>query len=249
VDRGDRFYYIGILFIILGLSIAACGDDTNSPAMDPVIARVLDKDIRRSEKMNLDGIIFGSLLQKYTKDNAIAPTQADIDAFVERSKQQKIEQHKNWEAKKCDVLKQLESNVLPDVSRKELTSKLEMYDRFLRTDVQMADYEVKHPEQSRKTEAEIATRFVQAWKVNQALYKQYGGRVIFQQAGVEPLDAYREFLRDQEKAGAFQIMDKQYEASFWNYFTNDTMHSFYTKEDGDKFMTTPWWLMSEPQEE
>ena len=70
--------------------------------------------------------------------------------------------------------------------------------------------------------------------------------MIFQQAGPEPVDAYRDFLREQEKNGSFQILDKQYRAPFWQYFTNDAMHTFYSKSDGAKFINSPWWLMEQP---
>jgi hypothetical protein len=57
-------------------------------------------------------------------------------------------------------------------------------------------------DQMRLMKRQIAQQFVKSWKINKALYAQYGGRVIFQQAGVEPLDAYRDFLKEQEKKGA-----------------------------------------------
>ena len=104
-------------------------------------------------------------------------------------------------------------------------------------------------EMMRPMKRQMAQQFVQSWKINKALYEKYGGRVIFQQAGVEPLEAYRDFLKEQEKKGAFQIIDKQYEPEFWRYFTNDAMHTFYTKEDGAKFINPPWWMMDEPPEQ
>ena len=100
-------------------------------------------------------------------------------------------------------------------------------------------------EQMRTARRNLAKRFVKAWKINKELYAKYGGRIIFQQGGVEPLDAYRDFLKEQEKKGAFQIVDKNYEAPFWKYFTNDAMHTFYAKEEGEKFIITPWWMMEE----
>ena len=48
---------------------------------------------------------------------------------------------------------------------------------------------------------------------------------------------------------AFQILDKKYEALFWRYFTNDAMHTFYSKDDGAKFINTPWWMMEQSSEE
>ncbi len=81
------------------------------------------------------------------------------------------------------------------------------------------------------------------------MYEKYGGRIIFQQAGVEPLDAYLKFLKDQEKKGNFKILNKEYEPSFWRYFTDDAMHTFISKDDGAKLMGTPWWLMEKPIDE
>ena len=52
-------------------------------------------------------------------------------------------------------------------------------------------------------ETRSAMSFVRSWKINQALYRKYGGRVAFQQAGAEPVDAYRDFLKEQETKGQF----------------------------------------------
>ena len=56
----------------------------------------------------------------------------------------------------------------------------------------------------------VARQFIQAFKVNQSLYAEYGGRVLFQQAGPEPIDAYRDFLRDEPaelRAGRAEYAD------------------------------------------
>lgn len=96
--------------------------------------------------------------------------------------------------------------------------------------------------EARAAEREIAEGMVTTFKVNQAFYQRYGGRVIFQQFGPEPVDAYHKFLREQERKGAFEILDKQYEDEFWDYFVNDSSHDFLSAEEGAEAMTTPWWL-------
>jgi hypothetical protein len=100
--------------------------------------------------------------------------------------------------------------------------------------------------QMRAIERDLAQGMVTTWKVNKAFYDQYGGRVIFQQFGPEPVDAYRDFLKEQEREGAFEILDPQYEVEFWDYFVNDSSHSFLSAEKGKEAMTTPWWLMETP---
>ena len=102
-------------------------------------------------------------------------------------------------------------------------------------------------EQLRPIKRQMARQFVRSWKINKALFAKYGGRVIFQQAGPEPLDAYRDFLREQEKKGAFRILDEKYKAPFWRYFTHDAMHTFYSKGDGARFINTPWWMLEQQE--
>lgn len=84
------------------------------------------------------------------------------------------------------------------------------------------------------------------WKTNRALFRKYGGRVIGQQLGAEPLDAYREFLEDQEKAGAFEILDPDTEQYFWKYFRDDSIHSFLPPEVAATALESPPWEQAEP---
>ena len=86
---------------------------------------------------------------------------------------------------------------------------------------------------------------IRQWKINRALYRQYGGRIIYQQLGPEPLDAYRQFLQEQQAAGAFRIVDPAFEDEFWWYFTDDSMHTFMERGSEDEagaFTVPPWEL-------
>ncbi|MEX2551903.1 MAG: hypothetical protein WD627_02725 [Actinomycetota bacterium] len=156
------------------------------------------------EADKLDGLIFGTLRDRFAKDNKIEPTEAELDAFI--AKFNKL------------------SESAPEIPELD----------------EIPEGELRAPER------QTAVSFVTTWKINKSLYDKYGGRVIFQQFGPEPVDAYRDFLREQERKGAFEILDKKYEASFWYYFTNDGSHSFYSEEEGARIMSTPWWLMETP---
>jgi hypothetical protein len=102
------------------------------------------------------------------------------------------------------------------------------------------------PEEKAEVDAmrlEMARDIIRQWKINKALYEQYGGRIIRQQLGPEPIDAYREFLRQREADGAFAIRDQALARSFWRYFTDDSMHDFMTAGGADEaqaFTTPPW---------
>jgi heat shock protein HslJ len=89
----------------------------------------------------------------------------------------------------------------------------------------------------------LGRSLVRGWKVNRDLYREYGGRIIAQQLGPEPLDAYRRFLEKQQREGAFAIHRKEFEAPFWRYFTDDSIHSFLepgSRAEADAFEAAPW---------
>jgi hypothetical protein len=82
---------------------------------------------------------------------------------------------------------------------------------------------------------------VGSYKLHQALWRDFGGgRVIFQQFGPEPLDAYRRFLETAQKKEDFVIFDSTLAASFWEYF-RDEHRTFYDAAEAKRLMTTPWW--------
>ncbi len=90
---------------------------------------------------------------------------------------------------------------------------------------------------------QMGEAIIRQWKINKALYEQYGGRIIYQQLGPEPLDAYRRFLEQAHADGAFVIYDPGLREDFWRYFTDESRHSFMKpgSEDEKRAFTTPPW--------
>ena len=85
----------------------------------------------------------------------------------------------------------------------------------------------------------MAQNQIITWKFNKALYEKYSGRVIWQQFNpMEPVDAYRKFLEEEEKNGNFKI-DPKMTTSFWEYYRRQ--HPF-TVPQGEIDFSKPWWL-------
>ena len=84
---------------------------------------------------------------------------------------------------------------------------------------------------------------MRSWMVNKALYERYGGRIIYQQLGPEPLDAYLAFLEEAQESGRFSLGRSELEATFWAFFHDEERHSFMAagSEDEDRAFTTPPW--------
>jgi hypothetical protein len=90
---------------------------------------------------------------------------------------------------------------------------------------------------------DMGRAIIRQWKLNRALHEQYGGRVIYQQMGPEPLDAYRQFLEERQRAGDFTIDDPALAEAFWGYFTDDSLHDFMgagSEDEARAFATPPW---------
>lgn len=57
------------------------------------------------------------------------------------------------------------------------------------------------------------------WKLQLLLYKQFGGgRLLWQQAGIEAFDAMRNWLETQERTGNFKITDPKLRTEFYHYW-------------------------------
>ena len=208
-----------------------------------VIAEVLGKPITARETNNLTRLILGSLLDQFAKENRIEPTPEELDALLRKTDETTRQQQLRLQAEQVKLTEELKSPSLSAGDREKKEARLRKVGRLVKwlTDVERESKET--PEQARAMQRQTVEPIVKSWKVNQALYRKYGGRVVFQQAGVEPLDAYREFLEEQEKKGAFKILDEACRARFWDYFTNDAGRSFYSREEGMKVINTPWWTI------
>ncbi len=88
---------------------------------------------------------------------------------------------------------------------------------------------------------EMAHSIIRQWKLNSKLYHQYGGRVIYQQFGPEPLDAYRQYLEERQAAGDFKIENPAFQAEFWRYFNDESVHSFFEPGTEESAYASPPW--------
>ena len=239
---------VGVIALLCIFAGAAAADTSGADTSGKdVIAVVLGKKIRVEDGDRLSGLVLGELLDRFARDNGIEPTDREIEVFVQRSEEMQRQQRLQMEQDRKDLVAELQAPFLSAHDRKEKESRLQTIESILRSNRKMRET-AREEKQLLTIKRRIAWRFVRSWKINKALYARYGGRVIFQQAGAEPIDAYRDFLREQERSGTFRILDKNYEASFWRYYTDDAMHVFYPESEGTRFINIPWWMMDRTPE-
>lgn len=183
---------------------------------------------------------FWPLFEKYAQEKKIIVSETDIEQFNERMRQNMMLQAEKAQKKADSLQKELQADNLDDKKRSELTGRLALYSNIV---TRMAESEGLF-----KSHNSAAEKMILIWKIYNRLYEQYGGRVIFQQAGPEPLDAYRSFLEDAQRKGDFEFFNKEAEDLFWEYYRNEKMHTFISDAAKAKaMMETPWWLREPDQ--
>jgi len=215
--------------------------ETYGKPEDPLAAEALGVQIRTSNPDEMAFIIKQVLLVNYVKAQSLEATNSEINQFLARKKEVTARSRKEAEARRDEVEKQLQSQDLPDADRKQLEGEQQFLDAMLKA-AQEADKQGNDPKRA-AVESQMAKSLIEQWKVSQSVYKKYGGRVVYQQVGAEPLDAYHEFFKSAQKADDFKILNKEFEPAFWSYYTTDSKHRFYPENESDKVINTPWWMM------
>lgn len=228
-------FWMSLVFSSLALAAAPVVGQPEAP----VAGVVLGKEVRTADAEELLFYVLRELTGRYAEQKGITVSPGEIaryrrhvDAFMRQDEAKRA-------ARLVEVQLQLQDGELPETMHDALVSERDTL-LSLQDSAAVRDPESAEEEAARK---EIASAFIRQWKINQALYRQYGGRVIFQQGGLEPLDAYRQFLEDHQARGDFIIIAPLLEAGFWRYFRNDGMHSFMpagSKEEAHAFATPPW---------
>ena len=226
--------------LLLFLAPFSQAQQTYGKSDDPVAAEAMDVVIRTKNPEEMAYAIKHILSVSYSRQQGLEATDAEIKQFIARKKEMEARTRKLAEARRVELQKQLQSAGLSEADRTKLEGELKLLDKLL-TRAQEADKQASDPQQV-AAETQMARAFIGQWKVNKALYKKYGGRVIYQQGGAEPLDAYYNFFKDAQKAGDFKILNKEFEPTLWNYYTTDSKHRFYPENEKGKAINTPWWL-------
>ncbi len=223
------------------------GDDGAFMEMEHAIdaqpaATVLGEEIRTDDPAEMQQAILKALFERYETEKGIAATDAEIDAFVlslDRAKEQDIADRRK---RLSEMDERIASGKLDPTEQAALEEERKRLAGFI-DDLESTDeLNAGEAAQAKDMRRAFAREMITHWKLNRALYEQYGGRIIGQQLGPEPLDAYRLFLEEQQAEGAFEIHREAFKDEFWRYFTDDSMHTFIDpdSDEGRVFDKPPW---------
>jgi len=209
----------------------------------PLVGMLLGEPVHANDAEELRYLVLRALTGQYAQAKSIEVTQAEKDAYVQRQRAGMHQELNERMARRDAITGQLASAELSASDRAELESELETLNELIAGLSELIGDGAAESAEDRAARDEIAGAFIWQWKVNQALQREFGGRIVYQQGVPEPLDAYRQWLEAAEARGDFKITDPVLAAGFWRYYRDESIHSFY--EPGSQAeaaaLADPWW--------
>jgi hypothetical protein len=194
-----------------------------------------------AQEKRLQSIVWSSVFSDYAVKRKIEPTQQEIASQISNQEKFMKEDRVRRERDRQDLIKELASPGITGARRKQAQQNLDTLNSLHGFD-ERRDREQSSPEGAKiwkDAQINVAAVWVKQWKVNQSLFREFGGRIIFQQAGWEPIDAYRKLLEQYETRKAFVVHDPALHEAVYSYFK----HKFtYADEKMAKFyFEKPYW--------
>ncbi|MCP3162116.1 hypothetical protein [Myxococcus qinghaiensis] len=225
--------------VVLGREIPRAALASDDKTRQSERAARKPEDFARWESMNevqrLMGLVLGPLLKDYARYKGLEPTKQEVQDYISafsRHKEELIAREKEDNERRRQELRRVD---LPPAKRQSLQTELESSEQLVKAFSEETD---EDPSLAAEESEMLARSMVLSWKLQRALHREYGGDIIFQQAGPEAVGAYLPFLEARMKAGDFKILDEALGRRFW-----DSVRRAPGIRMESNTLETPWWLM------
>ena len=148
------------------------------------------------------------VLEKYLDENQkeLEPTNTDINRFLvyyQKQHEKELRGKKQKMAKKMEsIMAELNTDSISQTRKEELIGEL----FFLKTELEPPGID-------------YAMFVLPHWKLHNHFYNRYGGgRILWQQRGVEAFDAHYKWIKEQESSGVFVFLDTNLQNKFYHYW-------------------------------
>lgn len=222
--------------IIFGQSIYA--KDLTVPAS---VAKADAATVERALGEALRARVWKAVFDDYARRRSVEATEAELNSQIEGHRRSQARLALERANQREALIAELKSPDLGDARRKAAQQHLDTLDRLAQFDARRAQ-ELNDPAQQkihRDSERRVAQHWVRSWKLNQALFREFGGRIVFQQAGWEPIDAYRKLLERVEADRQLVIADPAWRAAVYRYFEHRFVYADEAK--GRFYFDKPYW--------
>lgn len=136
------------------------------------------------------------------------------------------------------------SNILGEHSYKPTEKEIQSFLKALPESKVMIDIKSKMSTDQLKIADEnrnkMAHQIVRSWKINKRLYEKYGGRIAYQQDGLESVDAYLKFINEIIQNKKIEIVSSEF-SSILTPTINLENQKFMDEKDAKRAFEIPWW--------
>jgi hypothetical protein len=235
-----------VVAIVLGQPIYA--DDVHlSERETRTVATAPAGQVQESVEHERNRLLLGRIGQ--LRDATVArehleATPEEIKDFHRRMEELQVENLRRLRSRLTRIEQELVHAGLTDRERSDLEKEQKLTQRFLATEEKL-----KSRSSRAATDSPAGNKaerwFITHWKFQKWLYDKYGGRVIWQQGGIEALDGMRKWTEDAEKRGDLKFLSPELRKQHFEYFNQD--NHFDVKEPHP--FDVPWWDQKRPPAE
>ncbi len=234
-----------------------CQAELTLPNSRPGAEPLSSEERQQTENYRLSYRIRTIAVERLLERDAYTPTDEEVQRHIDFSQEVEANRTREDEEIIAVITNLLDTYQYTERYRNQLENALALRRSSLKRLKRRAEEEILRDEEMRKRSGddavknlyerieqgrrEISEQWVGAWKMNKALYEKYGGRIIFQQAGIEPIDAYRALLKDIREKGDLKIAKPEYEDVFGEFERYLDMGHNYLSESGEKYFDRPYW--------
>ena len=196
-------------------------------------------------KKRLERRIWREVTGRVLKERGLEPTAAEVEALVSFMAAKRLGRLSEFRAQRDKLKRKLSRSGLGPAERKRLEKHLATIKQLIAHELEQRKIGQTIPnyaEIQRRSAERVARISVRQWNINKALYEKYGGRVIFQQMGYEPVDAYRALIAEIRQQQEVEILDPSFPDPFAYMIEYlDMPHQYLPKKEADKYFKKPWW--------
>ncbi len=237
------FYFAAAIGSVF--SIPAFGEDGGQPVAEVFGQKLYAADLTAPGAAApgelLRARVWKAVFDDYARTRAIAPSEAEITSQIEGQRRMKARSDAERVRQREALVAELKSPSLSEQRRKDAQQHLDLLNKLAEFETKR-EAELRDPAMrkiQRESERRVAEHWVGQWQLNQALYREFGGRIIFQQAGWEPIDAYRKLLDRYAAKKAFVVHDPALRAAVYSYFEHKFVYADAAK--ARFYFEKPYW--------
>jgi hypothetical protein len=195
----------------------------------------------RAREEALRSTVWTALFSNYPGATHVDATPAEINLFIVYARNLRMERRARRQMEYSKLTEELKNPALTEARRKTIekylegsTAWLDRFDQLERERVDPKRAKIRAGLDERA--AEVA---VEKWKLNQLIFREFGGRIAFGRDGWEPYDAFRKLAEREEKNKNVQFQDPLMREAFFATFSHDFHYA--DEKQAQFYFEKPYW--------